>query len=522
MVELKKLAPVITLLTLSLGAHAGTATPGQTLVLHLKTRAPIETLAANAIEYGVTYSPDQIRRLIGPSEDDYQRLLSELSSEGYEIVSESAARLTIVVRASANRARNTFILRQGDTQPVIPAHLDLIDTVVGLQNSAKRVPHYKISRNPIAPVQMEFAASGAHPEAAAINSGGVLPATIKTLYQFDPIYTANHYGQNQDIAIATYDGVKLKDITDYYHKIALPMIPTVDVVSFNGVAAYSADSAIESELDAEFSGMIAPGAKIHIFASAENSTAGEQQMFTAILDDNRAKVVNYSWGSCEAQEGDLTTTDRIFARAVAQGVNITVASGDSGDFGCSSLLERAPGYPGSSAYIVSVGGTKLVNKNGVFETAWSRSSSGLSASGGGISQNFVRPAYQSNLPAAYGMRSYPDVALNADPNSGQAAWTYDPSNPTAPKWIVMGGTSIAAPQWAGFLALLNEGRSKRGLKPIGFINPRIYGYAATVKTSVMTDVTAGNNGYPAGRGWDPVTGWGSLKAAPLFRQLLAP
>src|ERR1700675_1627840 len=92
------------------------------------------------------------------------------------------------------------------------------------------------------------------------------------------------------------------------------------------------NSAGETELDAEFSGMIAPGASIHVFASSQNSDAGELAMFTAILDDNRAKVVNYSWGSCDNQvsSSHQADMDKVFARAVAQGVNILNASGDSG------------------------------------------------------------------------------------------------------------------------------------------------------------------------------------------------
>ena len=78
--------------------------------------------------------------------------------------------------------------------------------------------------------------------------------------------------------------------------------------------------------------MIAPAASIHVFASSTNDDAGEAQTFTAILDDNRAKIANYSWGDCE---GNIKPEHKaemalLFDRAVAQGVNIVVASGDSG------------------------------------------------------------------------------------------------------------------------------------------------------------------------------------------------
>src|SRR6185312_6008876 len=171
---------------------------------------------------------------------------------------------------------------------------------------------------------------------------------IKTAYGFDSIYASGVSGKGQEIAIATYDGLKTSDITAYYSKVGLKPAPTVDVVSFNGTAAYNMDSAMETELDAEFSGMIAPGAAIHIYASAENSDAGELAMFTAILDDGRAKIVNYSWGSCEPNlsPDHQSAMDSVYARAVAQGVNIMVASGDSGSSGCGDG-NLAADYPAS-------------------------------------------------------------------------------------------------------------------------------------------------------------------------------
>jgi kumamolisin len=285
----------------------------------------------------------------------------------------------------------------------------------------------------------------------------------------------------------------------------------VDKVNFNGTATLNDGSAMETELDAEFSGMVAPAAQIHVFTSADNSDAGEEAMFTAILDDNRAQVVNYSWGSCEqgVDPGHRTAMQNIFARAVAQGVNIMVASGDSGS-SCDGSGNTIAGFQPSMPYVVAVGGTTLPSGLSGPETGWS-------GSGGGISTVYATPSWQKGIGAAFTMRSYPDVAYNADPSSGQPLWAHANGVGSAASYIVVGGTSIAAPQWSGFLALVGQAR---GGKALGYLNPILYGLSSDAQAGVLSDVTSGSNGaYKAGPGFDAVTGLGSMKGPALLTLL---
>lgn len=483
------------------------------LVIRVKERVSMQELAANAVKYGITYTASDIRKIAGPSKADYDNLIAQLKDQGFEIVKESKTHLFITVRAEKQSIEDAFQtklvesrgVRQALVPAFIPASLSIVDSVIGLDNHRKLYPRYKIMK-------------GASARTVGDDTpGGNSPATIKTAYGFDSIYSAGFTGKGQHISIATYDGVNLDDINAYFPKIGIATGPKVDLVSFNGTAAYNMDSAMETELDAEFSGMIAPAAQIHIFASAENSDAGEVALFTAILDDGRAHVVNYSWGSCEPnlQADHKAAMDALYSRAVAQGVNIMVASGDSGNQGCQDGKVAAD-YPASEPNVVAVGGTTLINSGGTFESAWN-------GSGGGISTQFALPAYQSSFAAPYTMRSLPDVAFNADPNSGEAAWEHvdqDGSQSAKdPSWITLGGTSIAAPQWSGLLALVGEARASKGLATLGFLNPIIYGYTDAQRASTFNDVTTGSNGYNAGTGWDAVTGWGSPKAGALFSAL---
>src|SRR5205823_2297544 len=151
-------------------------------------------------------------------------------------------------------------------------------------------------------------------------------------------------------------------------------------------------------------------------------------------------------------------------------------------------------YPASDPNVSGVGGTTLstdANGNYQSETAWS-------GSGGGVSTSFNTPSWQAG---SNGKRTVPDVASDADPNTGYAIFT-------ACGWQVFGGTSCAAPMWAGFTALFD---AKSGNK-LGNADPALY-QAGNGGTG-FHDVTSGSNGgFNAGTGYDEVTGLGSYDGA---------
>ncbi len=482
-----------------------------TAVVRLKEKMSIENLAYNvqnpgSERFGKAYTPDEIRSLAGPSDVDYQQTLSALKAEGFTILAESPTHLWISVKGDSSLFESTFSTQIANTskgtrfalsEAAVPTRLGTIAAVHGLDNRRHAFPKFVKASAPL-----DDTAS----------HGGVTPETIKSAYGFNPIYSSGLSGKGQHIAIATYDGFHIADVQAFYQLINLSPVPAVDQVQFNGNPAVNDNSAMETELDAEFSGMIAPGASIHVFASNENSDAGELAMFTAILDDNRAKIVNYSWGSCEssltpAHQAEMA---KVFARAVAQGVNVMVASGDSGSDSCQNNTTAAD-WPAANPNVVAVGGTTFAQDHGsLSETGWA-------GSGGGISALWDLPDWQKAIGGIYVKRSYPDVSFNADPSSGQAVYvTYNGS----PTWLTIGGTSMAAPQWSGFMALVGEARANAGKTALGFLPPIIYALTPDEKSTMFHDVTSGNNGtYSCSAGWDAVTGWGSLQASPLLTRL---
>ena len=505
------------------------------LVLRLQERSSIQELAREVTDpssprYKIFFTPEEIRAIVAPSDSDYAALVQNLKQRGFEIVRESKSHLNIIVRAEQEKVEDTLgtklnrvAMRLAGTASAvsIPSDLRLVESITGLDQTRKMHPHYRLS---------DLAVAAPRSGQKTPKPKTLTPAAVKTAYGFDPIYQGGIDGTGQHIAIATYNGFHLDDVNGFFVQTNISPAPVVDQINFNGTAPMDEDSAVETELDTEFSGMMAPGAQIHVFTSADNSEAGEIALFTAILDDNRAQVVNYSWGSCESQAtaASRADLDKVFARAVAQGVNILVASGDSGSEGCSGSTSNVADWPASEPTAVAVGGTSfaLDSSGNLAETAWSGTGS-QGGSGGGVSSVYKLPAYQSNFQSPYRNRSIPDVSFDADPNSGQQVWTScQPNKKTGAcshgtaGWMGIGGTSMATPQWTGFLALVGQARANTQKATLGFLNPIIYSMSASDRAQTFHDITSGDNGgYQAGPGWDAVTGWGSMQADSLLNYL---
>ncbi len=230
-----------------------------------------------------------------------------------------------------------------------------------------------------------------------------------------------------------------------------------------------------------------------------------------------------SWTGAE-----VATMNSALEYAAARQVTVVVASGDEGVIGNgSSTPVRQVILPASDPLVLAAGGTSLtanpVTGAYVGETAWNTSSGleGPSASGGGFSRLFARPAYQDGVPGIGATRGVPDVAADATSGTGMALAFSAPGG--GYEFIGAGGTSAAAPFWAGLIALADQEAGH----PLGFVNPAIYRIArGPLYHQAFHDITTGNNtvalngvtitGYQAGPGWDPVTGWGTPDAQVLI------
>ncbi|MGA8605887.1 MAG: S53 family peptidase [Candidatus Sulfotelmatobacter sp.] len=380
----------------------------------------------------------------------------------------------------------------------LPAELhDVVEGVFGLDNRPQAKPHFRRRHGP----------AGARAAAVSLS---YTPTQVASLYNFP----SGVNGSGECIALIELGGgYNPTDLSNYWSQLKLTKTPTVSSVSVgNGSNNPTGDpNGPDGEvmLDIEVSGSIAPGAKIVAYF-ADNTDAGFLNAITTAVHDstNNPSVVSISWGGPESSwtQQAMTSMDEAFQSAAAMGVTVCVAAGDDGSTdGVTDGLNHVD-FPASSPNVLACGGTHLVASGNTItsETVWNELANNEGATGGGVSDVFPLPSWQSGAgvppsanPTHNVGRGVPDVAGDADPTTGYV--TRVDGQPD-----VIGGTSAVAPLWAALIALINESIGK----PAGFINPLLYQNAG--KVADFNDITSGNNGaYSAGPGWDACTGLGS-------------
>ena len=279
---------------------------------------------------------------------------------------------------------------------------------------------------------------------------------------------------------------------------------------------------IETTMDLDLVGTIAPETSI-LLVQTSNDLQGQYHAVTSVITDakNAPSVLSCSWGGLEPGQAPLfmRALDRWFQSAAVLGMTVCCSSGDAGD---GTANHQSPGtftiqFPASSPHVLACGGTTLHPKAGT-EVAWKQMQCGRPiASGGGFSDFFPLPSWQRAaginardwIPRGAGSgkgRAIPDIAAKANMEQGYSIVVGGVEYPA-------GGTSAAAPLWAGAAAILNEGLNVR----IGSLNALLYDGSLR---SGLRDIVAGNTGvFRAGKGWDACTGWGSPRVEALLRIL---
>jgi subtilase family serine protease len=227
----------------------------------------------------------------------------------------------------------------------------------------------------------------------------------------------------------------------------------------------------------------------------------------------------------------------LFVQLTAQGISVFVSSGDQGAYGHTEgqpIASLNVIDPGAQPNVTSVGGTTLFlgpDSQWAYEEVWNELGSiGGGATGGGVSSYWPLPSYQ--VPSSWETgnggsatnRNLPDVAAVGDPVTGVAVYSHINGG-----WVDVGGTSVSAPIWAGFVSQLNSATQTVGQGRVGFFNPAIY-FFAEFNIGLLTDITNGTNGYPpynngipgyfAGILYDNCSGWGSINGLALAEYVL--
>jgi hypothetical protein len=531
-----------------LGPLAGSTPIHLDVVLRPRDPAALGRLAAAVSSPGNPLfrhylPPGHLAAEFGPSPEAVGEVVAELRSVGLDPAPLSPDHLTLPVFATAAGIATAFSIgferyrfpggrvAFANTSPPLVAGgvaseveavigLDTLDApaAIGLE---RPTPATRASRPTRAIVTGGPRACSA---ASSIASGVGAYTTdeLASAYSFSGLYEGGDEGSGVTVAMLELAPDLKTDIAAY--QACYGTTAAIAYAAVDGGAGRGAGGG-EAALDIENVIGLAPKSKLDVY-DAPDTAVGDFDAYQEIVDRDTAQVVSTSWGYCETEASSTQAENTLFQMAATQGQSIVAAAGDLGSEGCGPGA-LAVDDPASQPYATGVGGTELRTIDPPpLQYAWN--TDGAGAGGGGISALWKMPGYQAHAPARLGVvdgyssgsachasagafcREVPDVAADADPSTGYLIY-YDGG------WKAIGGTSGAAPLWAGFLALVDVSPACRGAPPVGFANPALYRAAAVAYGSDFGDVTTGDNDlthtedglYPALAGYDMATGLGS-------------
>jgi kumamolisin len=502
----------------------GPADPAETVLLGLSLRgrdpAGLERFLRDlhdpaAPGYRGYLTPDEFGRRFGLDPGAETRLRDRLSDAGLDVVSLGPQRTTMRVRGrvdAVGRLLGVGIERlastdgsrflAADREPVVPAALrEAVTGVTGLGRSL--------------PVSLQASAVPALP------SRGLRPVDLARAYGLEDLYAQGLRGEGTSVAILQFGRDTDEDLAvfDAAFDIEGPLPERIAVDT--GLGNVPVDFGQEATLDTQVVRAVAPEAQILVYEIPPE--LGISGGIEAIVADGRAQVISLSYGFCDVPGEYIPRSERIAGRqalaaAVAAGMTLFAASGDWGAFTCQAFdttdLQEATLWPSCNTDVVSVGGTYLeVWADGSYarETGWQDYLS-TAGTGGGVNPTDAAASWQAapglDVDAFDGRRPCPDVAGPADSDTGYLIYYTDPETGASDWWMV-GGTSGAAPFWAGAMALVQQAAAAEGIDRLGFLGPTLYRVAAE-HPEAFHDVTRGGNlKAPATPGWDQATGLGS-------------
>jgi xanthomonalisin len=480
--------------------------------LKLRNKPELDALTAKLMAGAPGVKPlssAEFNARYAPTAAQAQSVVAYLRAQGFSNIEVAANNLLVSATGGAGVIRTAFKADLHEynvngrrayanvTDALIPTHLaDTVLGVVGLQNVHLMHTH----------AQRMTAPDAATPQAIT----GVSIPNFASIYGASSLPSAT----TGTIGIIT-SGKVTQTITDLKSFASSAGYPVPNVTTtVVGTAGSSTSGVDEWNMDSQSSLAAAGGSISHMILYNVNSLSDSALSlgYNKAVTDNLAKAINVSLGGCESDEGSVEASqDQIFQSAVAQGQMFSVSSGDSGAYECGATAGKAQSYPAVSPYVMAIGGTTLSSSGGTWqaETVWSctsastcqQSSSG--GAGGGPSLTENAPSWQtaSGVLGTATKRGVPDISFDASPNSG-ALVLINGSN------AQIGGTSLAAPLWAGFWTRIQAAHGNT----LPFPAQTLYQGAASHPTW-FHDVTSGNQGYAAATGWDYATGYGSVQIA---------
>lgn len=471
-------------------------------------------------QYRHYLTPEQFTREFGPSEADYAAVAAFAEANGLHITMRHPNRMLIDVSGSVADIERTLHLTMRvyqhptehrtfyapDQEPSLDLTIPIL-RISGLDNYS--MPRPRLHAVPIVQNTTASPLLGSGPQ------GTYMGNDFRAAY----VPGTSLRGSGQSVGLLQFDGYTPGDITNYEAIAGIPSVTLSNVLidGFNGHPSGSGGE-VEVSLDIEMAISMAPGLSQVILYEAPNPSPFDD-ILNRMVTDNAAKQLSCSW--YVAGGGPDALADQIFQEMATQGQSFFTASGDF------DAWAGPIDFPDETPYTTQVGGTTLTTGHPggpwVSETVWNENNGVGSA--GGISTRYSIPTWQTSVSMANNqgsvtMRNVPDVALTAN-NVYVRADGED---------LAVGGTSCAAPLWAGLTALVNQQAVAYGASPVGFLNPTLYQIGTIGNyASSFHDITNGNNtsgaspnAFFAVTGYDLCTGWGTPAGQPLIDAFFQP
>jgi subtilase family serine protease len=487
-----------------LGRVSSTETMRLVLVLPLRNQAALENFLKDLYDpsstsYRQYLTVEEFTAKYGPTQEDYDAAIRFAEANGLTVVGTSRNRVNLEVIGPVANIEKAFHLNMGiymhptenrafyapDREPTVSLPFQLWH-IAGLDNFSLPHPaglhHRTLSAKP-------NATTGSGPSASFLGSD------MRAAYYGGTGLT----GAGQSLGLLEYYGTDLQDLNTYYANVHQTNNVPITLLSTDGTSTscvYPSCDDIEQTLDMTQALGMAPGLSSLVVYVGSSDAAIFNAMATA-SPLNAQLSSSWTW-----TPADPNTDNPYFQEFAAQGQNLFQASGDSGAWTSSSSI-----YPADDPYLTSVGGTDLTTSGA--GGPWSSETTWVDGGGGISPDRYAIPSWQtatanSCSSCSKTLRNGPDVSANAN------FTFYVCGDQTACTANYYGGTSFAAPMWAGYLALVNQQSVANGNKTVGFINPSLYSIGAgSSYTTDFHDVSGGSNGYSATTGYDLATGWGS-------------
>jgi len=453
-------------------------------------------------EYRHYVTVPEFTERFGPSQEDYNAVISFAKANGFTVVGGSRDAFDVQLKGTVASVEKAFHVTMGlyqhptenrtfyapDREPTVDLAFQLWH-ISGLDN-------YSIPRPALAHSNLKAksnAVKGSCPGSSYCGSD------MRAAYYGSGSLT----GAGQTLGLLEFAGYDIADLKTYFKNAGQTNNVPVVGISTDGtsLSCLNADGCDDREqiLDMTQAISMAPGLNdLYVFVGSTD-TAMLSSMST------HSPLVGQIGSSWTWEPSDPGTDDPYFEKMASQGQSYFQAAGDSGAYTAASTYV----FPGDDAHAIVVGGTDLQVKSA--GGPWSSETAWVDGGGGFYTPDAIPiPSWQQlagvitkTNKGSTTLRNSPDVSAEADFDF----YTCADQEACQTGW---GGTSFATPMWAGYMALVNQQAALNGNPALGFINPTIYPLGlGSGYTTDFHDITSGNNGYPAVVGYDLATGWGS-------------